>query len=263
MVAVADTLKEEAAAAAVEQTAAESQAVSIAVATAERLRAEQNAAEATVAEVAERLREQATAAEWLRMEQERLRVEQDRLRVEQERLRAEHEAAQAMVEWLRCEREAADMNVEQLRAEQGAVEAAEAAAAVAAVAERRRLEEEVVYFTQRLEEARAQLNTSGVPALPAAVAAPAPQPAAGAGETLFALCLDAPKDHSSVRCGHQCVCGACAGKAAVAGWRAVQPLPGARAEAASAVAETNDGSSSEEAWTDEDDAFDDWVPPAC
>lgn len=223
MVAVADTLKEEA--------AAESQAVSIAVvATAERLRAEQNAAEATVAEVAERLRLQREALE---ATADRLRMEQERLRVEvavAEQLRAEHEAAQAMVEWLRCEREAADMNVEQLRAEQGAVEA-----------------EEVAYYTQRLEEVRAQLSTSGVPSPPAAVAAPA----CLAEDTLFALCLDAPKDHITVPCGHQCV-----GKAAVAGWRAVQPLPGARAEA-----ETNDGSSSEEAWTDEDDAFDDWVPP--
>ena len=135
MVAVADTLKEEA--------AAESQAVSIAVvATAERLRAEQNAAEATVAEVAERLRLQREALE---ATADRLRMEQERLRVEvavAEQLRAEHEAAQAMVEWLRCEREAADMKVEQLRAEQGAVEA-----------------EEVAYYTQRLEEVRAQLST--------------------------------------------------------------------------------------------------------
>jgi hypothetical protein len=44
----------------------------------------------------------------------------------------------------------------------------------------------------------------------------------------------------------------------------VQPLPGdvtvgAAAAAAAEADETNDGSSSEEAWTDEDDAFYDWV----
>jgi hypothetical protein len=207
-------------------------AVHVAVATAERLRCDQDAAEATLAavvvrlsvqrEAAERLREeQEISAEWLRMEQDRLRMEQetaaDLLRAEQEAaaetaaewLRVEHEAAQAMVARLSVERAAADVNVDQLRAEQ---EAVEAAAAVAAVAERLRLEEEVAYFTQRAEEARAQLNTSGVPSLPAAVAAPAPQPAADADETLCVLCLDAPKDHIIVPCGHQCVCGACAEK---------------------------------------------------
>ena len=31
-------------------------------------------------------------------------------------------------------------------------------------------------------------------------------------ETLCVLCLDAPKDHIIIPCGHQCVCEACAEK---------------------------------------------------
>jgi hypothetical protein len=168
--------------------------MSIAVALAERLRSEQDFAEAAVAAVGERLRLQREAAAQLRVEQAAAEVE--------------HAAAQAVVERLRAEREAADTTVEQLRAEQ---EAVEAAAAVAAVAERLRLEEEVAYHTQRLEEARAQLDTSGVPPPPAA-AASAPSPAPHDEETLCVLCLDAPKDHIIIPCGHQCVCEACAEK---------------------------------------------------
>jgi hypothetical protein len=104
-------------------------------------------------------------------------------------------------------------------------EAAEVAAAVAAVATRARLEEEMAALQLSMEEAaaaaaavaaasalrmqqvQAELGYSIVPP-----AEPAPQPAADADEMLCVLCLDAPKDHIIVPCGHQCVCGACAEK---------------------------------------------------
>jgi hypothetical protein len=66
----------------------------------------------------------------------------------------------------------------------------ETAAAVAAVATRMRLEEELACHTQRLEEARAQLYTSGVP----------PPPAAAADAELCVMCFDAPKDHIILPC---------------------------------------------------------------
>ena len=118
--------------------------------------------------------------------------------------------------------EAKDM-IEQARAEQAerarvAAEEAEVAAAVKAAAEakaaaeRLRLEEQVATLTlvmrsaaMQLQAAQAQLGSSVV--LPAA---PAPDP--GAEETLCVVCLDAPKDHIIIPCGHRCVCGACAEK---------------------------------------------------
>jgi hypothetical protein len=101
--------------------------------------------------------------------------------------------------------------VEQARAaeaERARVAAEEAAAAAAmeavveavAAAERLQAEEEVAALTVRLQEAQARL---GVPP-----AAPAPHPE----EALCVLCLDAPKDHIIIPCGHQCVCGPCAEK---------------------------------------------------
>jgi hypothetical protein len=109
--------------------------------------------------------------------------------------------------------------IEQARAAQAerarpAAEAAAAAAVAAAVeaAERLRLEEQVATLTlvmrsaaMQLQAAQAQLGSSVV--LPAA---PAPDP--GAEETLCVVCLDAPKDHIIIPCGHRCVCGACAEK---------------------------------------------------
>jgi ankyrin repeat protein/uncharacterized protein YjgD (DUF1641 family) len=83
--------------------------------------------------------------------------------------------------------------------------AAKAAAELAAAAERQQLEERLAALTlgmQRdaleVQQVQAQL---GVP--PAA-----PQDE----ETLCVLCLDAPKDHIIIPCGHQCVCEACAEK---------------------------------------------------
>jgi hypothetical protein len=78
---------------------------------------------------------------------------------------------------------------------------------VAAVAERLRLEEEFAYFTQRAEDARARLDTSGVPPPAAAVA---PQAAAGADEELCVVCVDARKDRLMLPCGHLCACETCA-----------------------------------------------------
>jgi hypothetical protein len=54
----------------------------------------------------------------------------------------------------------------------------------------------------RLQQMQAQL---GVPP-----AAPAPHP--DDAEDQCVLCLDAPKDHVIIPCGHQCVCEACAEK---------------------------------------------------
>jgi hypothetical protein len=44
------------------------------------------------------------------------------------------------------------------------------------------------------------------------VPAAAPAPHSDAEEALCVLCLDAPKDHIIIPCGHQCVCGPCAEK---------------------------------------------------
>jgi hypothetical protein len=83
-------------------------------------------------------------------------------------------------------------------------EEAEAAAAVSAAAEaaeaaeRQQLVAELAALDLRTQQVQAQL---GVPS-----AAPAP----GADETLCVVCLDAPKDHIVLPCGHMCACGACA-----------------------------------------------------
>jgi chromosome segregation ATPase len=91
-----------------------------------------------------------------------LRAQHEAAEVAAARLRVQQEAAQAVVERLRAERQAAEVAVHQLRAEQEALTAAEAAVAER---ERRRLQEEVAYFTHRAEEARARLNINGVPRL--------------------------------------------------------------------------------------------------
>ena len=86
-----------------------------------------------------------------------------------------------------------------------AAAAVKAAAAAAAAAERLQMEEDLAALTLRMQsdalmaqQMQAQL---GVP--PAT-----PQDE----ETLCVLCLDAPKDHIIIPCGHRCVCGACAEK---------------------------------------------------
>jgi chromosome segregation ATPase len=89
-----------------------------------------------------------------------LRAQHEAAEVAAARLRVQQEAAQAVVERLRAERQAAEVAVHQLRAEQEAL-----TAAAAAERERRRLQEEVAFFTHRAEEARARLNINGVPRL--------------------------------------------------------------------------------------------------
>jgi hypothetical protein len=102
--------------------------------------------------------------------------------------------------------------IEQARAAQAERARPAAVAAAVEAAERLRLEEQVATLTlvmrsaaMQLQAAQAQLGSSVV--LPAA---PAPDP--GAEETLCVVCLDAPKDHIIIPCGHRCVCGACAEK---------------------------------------------------
>ena len=108
--------------------------------------------------------------------------------------------------------------IEQARAVQAerakaATEEAEAAAAVKAAtaaeaaAERQQMEVEMAALALtmqsgalRMQHMQAQL---GVP-----TAAPAPHP--DDAEDQCVLCMDAPKDHIIVPCGHQCVCEACA-----------------------------------------------------
>jgi Tfp pilus assembly protein FimV len=93
--------------------------------------------------------------------------------------------------------------------------AAEAAAAAAAVkaaaeaeaaAERLQAEEEIAALTSRmqsdalrLQQMRARVGSSAVPA--------AHQ---DTEETMCVVCFDAAKDHLIVPCGHQCVCAGCA-----------------------------------------------------
>ena len=85
----------------------------------------------------------------------------------------------------------------------------EFAAATKAAAERQKMEHELAAITLRvqsdvlrLQQVQAQLGSSSV------VPPAAPQDE----EKLCVLCLDAPKDHIIIPCGHQCVCRACAEK---------------------------------------------------
>ena len=119
--------------------------------------------------------------------------------------RSEHLAAlvteaRGMIELAKAEQaERARVAAEEAAAAAAVKATAEAAAAV----ERLRLEEQAVAITLRmqsdalqLQQVHAQMGSSVVP------------PAAE--ETMCVLCLDAPKDHIIVPCGHQCVCEACA-----------------------------------------------------
>jgi hypothetical protein len=99
---------------------------------------------------------------------------------------------------------AAEAERASVAAEAAAKEAAVKAEAEAkAAAERLQMEEEAAALTLgmqrdalRLQQVQAHL---GVP--PAALQDE---------ETLCVLCMDAPKDHIIIPCGHQCVCEACA-----------------------------------------------------
>jgi hypothetical protein len=95
-----------------------------------------------------------------------------------------------------------------------AAEEAEAAAAVKAAAEaataaqRLHMEEQMSALTLRmqsdalqLQQMRAQMGSSVAPPV-----------ASHPEETQCVVCMDAPKDHILVPCGHQCVCEACAEK---------------------------------------------------
>jgi hypothetical protein len=91
-----------------------------------------------------------------------------------------------------------------------AAAAVKAAAEATEAAERLQVEEELAALTLRahadalrIKQMQAQLGSNVVPP-----AAHAPQP--GAEETQCVVCLDAPKDHLIVPCGHQCVCAGCA-----------------------------------------------------
>ena len=71
----------------------------------------------------------------------------------------------------------------------------------AAAAERLQLEEETAALTLRLQQMQARLGV-------VAPGEPTPQPQAE--EALCVVCMDAPKQHIIIPCGHQCVCEACA-----------------------------------------------------
>ena len=97
--------------------------------------------------------------------------------------------------------------IEQARTEQAeraraAAEEAAAAAAVKALAEeaaaakRQQLEQEMEALDARRRQVQAELGSG------------TPQP--DAEETMCVVCMDAPKDHIVLPCGHMCACGACA-----------------------------------------------------
>ena len=103
------------------------------------------------------------------------------------------------------------------QAERARAAAAEAAAAAAVkAAERLRMEEELAALTLRMETRRNEGAADALRAqqmqaqLGVPPAAPAPHP--DDAEDQCVLCLDAPKDHIIIPCGHQCVCEACAEK---------------------------------------------------
>ena len=137
-----------------------------------------------------------------RIELQRLRkVEEERHRIELQRLRKEEEA--------RLRRE-----LQRQRKEEAA--AALEAAAAAAVEQRRLKEEAAKVELQRLEEEMAVLDERRrqVQAQQAQLGGGTTVSVTNEEDYLCVLCLDAPKDHIIVPCGHQCVCGVCANKLA-------------------------------------------------
>ena len=110
------------------------------------------------------------------------------------------------------------------KAERARAAAAEAAAAAAVkAAEKLRMEEEVAALTltvqsdtlrQQSEARRLQSDALRLRQMQAQLGVPpaAPAPHPDDAEDQCVLCLDAPKDHIIIPCGHQCVCEACAEK---------------------------------------------------
>jgi hypothetical protein len=86
------------------------------------------------------------------------------------------------------------------KAVKAAAEVEAAAAKAVAAAELLQMEEQMAALALRMQKAQAQLGVSPT--------AHAPHP--DAEETMCVVCLDAPKDHIIVPCGHQCVCARCA-----------------------------------------------------
>jgi hypothetical protein len=80
-------------------------------------------------------------------------------------------------------------------AEEAAAAAATEAEAEAAEAAKR---ERLAALALEVKQLQAELGSGSA----------TPQP--DAEETLCVVCMDAPKDHIIVPCGHMCVCGACA-----------------------------------------------------
>jgi hypothetical protein len=150
--------------------------------------------------VARAMLEQARAAE-----AERARVAAEAAAAA-EAVKAAAEAERARV----AAEAAAEAEAERTRVaaeEKAKAAAVKAAAEAAATAKRQQLEEEaselslrVQSDTMRLQQVQAELGSgSGTP-----------QP--DDAESQCVLCLDAPKDHIIIPCGHQCVCEACAEK---------------------------------------------------
>jgi hypothetical protein len=111
---------------------------------------------------------------------------------------------------------------EQAERARAAAAAAEAAAAAAA-AERLQMEEEMAALalsvqsdTLRMQSdaLRVQSNALRLQQMQArlgrSVVAPPATPNPGTEETQCVVCMDAPKDHLIVPCGHMCVCAGCA-----------------------------------------------------
>ena len=82
-------------------------------------------------------------------------------------------------------------------AEAAAAAAVEATAKAAAAAQRLQMEQELAALALRMQEMQAQLGV-------------APPAAPQLEEELCVVCMDAPKQHIILPCGHQCVCEACA-----------------------------------------------------
>jgi hypothetical protein len=91
--------------------------------------------------------------------------------------------------------------LEQARATEAERARVAAEEAVTAAAERQLIEERLAALALETQQLQAQLGSSV-----------GPSAASHDEEVLCVLCLDAPKDHIIIPCGHQCVCGACAEK---------------------------------------------------
>jgi hypothetical protein len=110
--------------------------------------------------------------------------------------------------------------IEQAKTEQAerarAASAEAAAAAAVKAAERQQMEEEVaaLALTVQSDALRLQSEALRLRQMQAQLGVPPAAPALHPddAEDQCVLCLDAPKDHIIIPCGHQCVCEACAEK---------------------------------------------------